>query len=164
MSQDRVFSIIGDSNVNRFTTNVNQRSCSDLASSQVISCGRIQVLAEALKRVRTESNVCIISCVTNFICDATGSGEVGPRVEPVIKEFRRIVTESCADNLSRKFCVCPPMFRTTPEWYSDGLPEVLQSFSTMLSTTRPSNLFLLPSFATPAFDPDGVHLTQYSGV
>ena len=37
-------------------------------------------------------------------------------------------------------------------------------FSQMMSSERPDNLLLLPSFPTPEYDPDGVHLTPYSGL
>ena len=51
-----------------------------------------------------------------------------------------------------------------PLWYREGLPEVLTLFSQTFSVERPANLRLLPSFPTPEFDSDGVHLTAYSGL
>ena len=37
-------------------------------------------------------------------------------------------------------------------------------FSTMMSIERPSNLLLMKSFSNPCLEPDGVHLTPYSGL
>lgn len=162
--QARVFSIVGDSNVNRFVGSVNRRSCPDLTDAQVLSCGRIQVLAAALEKVSPETTHCILSCITNFLTDAKGTSAAGLRVEPVIEEFLRIVSSSCSDFPARVFLVCPPMFRTTPGWYEDGLPEILQKFSTVMTSAKPDNLHLLPSFSTPTYEADGVHLTPYSGL
>ena len=56
------------------------------------------------------------------------------------------------------------MYRTNPLWYRDGLPEILGKFSSVFSVERPSNLFLMPSFSSPAFEADGIHLTPSSGL
>ena len=56
------------------------------------------------------------------------------------------------------------MYRVTPLWYREGLPEVLSLFSQALSRDRPGTLHLLSSFATPEFGPDGIHLTPFSGL
>ena len=56
------------------------------------------------------------------------------------------------------------MYRTNPTWYRDGLPEVLTLFSQIFNGDQPENLRLLPSFPTPAFETDGVHLTAFSGL
>jgi hypothetical protein len=164
-SQDRVFSIIGDSNVRRFNTHVNQRACSDLSKAQVVSCGKIHMLPEALAEVRSEVDACIVSCVSNFVCDTSSdASSVSVRVEGVIDEFRKFVSEACSLNPNRMYLVCPPMYRRSPLWYRDGLSEILNKFSSIMSSKRVSNLILLPSFARPELDPDGIHLTQYSGL
>jgi len=49
-------------------------------------------------------------------------------------------------------------------WYRDGLPEILVKFSSMLLDPASPPVSLLPSFGTPEFDADGVHLTAYSGL
>jgi len=58
--------------------------------------------------------------------------------------------------------VAPPMYLTHPVWYRDGLPEILTRFSASLSKAQ--GIRLLPSFATPDFETDGIHLTSYSGL
>ena len=49
-------------------------------------------------------------------------------------------------------------------WYQENLPEILISFSQAMSADRPPNLHLMSSFPTPALEPDGVHLTSFSGL
>ena len=58
------------------------------------------------------------------------------------------------------------MYRTVPQWYREGIAEVLIKFSSLYSavTDKPANLFLLPSFASPKLEADGVHLDPYSGL
>ena len=56
------------------------------------------------------------------------------------------------------------MYRSSPVWFREGLPEIMNMFSQTMSGEKPSNLHLLPSFATPEFKSDGVHLTAYSGL
>ena len=89
---------------------------------------------------------------------------VSKRIEPVFEEFCAILSNVCATKPGVSFLISPPMYRTTPLWYREGLPEVLTLFSQTFSFERPANLRLLPSFPTPEFDPDGVHLTAYSGL
>ena len=165
MSQDQVFSILGDSNVRRFVTSVNQRSCPDITKTQILSCAKLVLLPDVLLEVRPESTACILSCITNFICDApSGSANAAVRAESIIDDFRQNLVIACSANPSRFYLVSPPMYRKSPLWYRDGLSEILNKFSSLMSANRPSNLRILPSFPSPDFDPDGVHLTPYSGL
>ena len=61
--------------------------------------------------------------------------------------------------------ICPPMYRTTPLWYRDSLPEVMLTLSSLISKIeeRPSNLWVMPAFAKVQLESDGVHLNPYSG-
>jgi len=56
------------------------------------------------------------------------------------------------------------MYRSTPSWYRDGLPEILAKFSSMQTDSAGPPVILLPSFGTPEFDADGDHLTAYAGL
>jgi len=53
-----------------------------------------------------------------------------------------------------------------PVWYKSAMPEILTMFSNSFvkSVLGVSNLYALPSFPTPSFEEDGVHLTPYSGL
>ena len=89
----RCFSIIGDSNVTRNLTKVNCRSNPLMKASQVIPCGHLEVLSEALRQVRAESNVCVLSCITNLFTSIpdNAASPVSHRVEPVLTEFRDVI-------------------------------------------------------------------------
>ena len=64
----------------------------------------------------------------------------------------------------RQFLIAPPMYRERPLWYRDGLTCFLTTFSQMMSCGKPENVHLLPSFPTPSYDEDGIHLTAFSGL
>ena len=166
MAQLRVFSLIGDSNVRN---HVNKNSCRAnpaLKSAQVLSCGNAEVLISTLDKVRSSSTVCIMACVSNFLCDAEGPASIQSRVDPVLQDFFSALSGACAANPDRWYVVSPPMYRSFPVWYREGLPEIMKLFSQSFSqfSDRPPNMLLLPSFSTPEYESDGVHLTPYSGL
>ena len=158
------FTLIGDSNVQRFVTLVNRRACPDLDEAQVLTCGRLALLQQVLSEIEQESDVCVVACLTNFLTAATGSTSASVRVESILLEVQRLVVSSCIEFPSRKFLICPPMYRSSPLWYRDGLSSILGKFSSVLASDRPENLLLMSSFPTPSFEPDGVHLTPVSGL
>ena len=159
-----LFSLIGDSNIRRHITKNSERANPCIKSCQVVICGVKESFLPSLQKVRSESNVCIVSCVSNFITDAEGPVFVSQRVEPVLRELREVLDGVCAENPTRRYMVAPPMYRTNPLWYREGLPEIMSLFSQILTAEKPENLHLLPSFSTPEFDQSGVHLTPYSGL
>ena len=167
MSQDRVYSLLGDSNVQR---NMNTTNCRDrplMSEAQVIPCGRLDLLAESLCQVGESSNVVILSCVTNFITSSAESvSSVSNRVEPILRQFSHVLDDVAKSRPETLFLISPPMYRSFPLWYRDGVSEILQKFSSMMCS-KPSgvpNIHLLPSFPTPLFEADGIHLTPYSGL
>ena len=89
---------------------------------------------------------------------------VSKRIEPVIDEFRSYLFEAAQLHGTVEFMVSPPMYRKSPTWYREGLPEILTRFSSDLIREKPANVHLLPSFPTPDFEADGLHLTAYSGL
>ena len=107
-------------------------------------------------------NVCIVSCITNFITGCNGPTSITQRIGPTLQEFRSALVSACTANPNRDYMVSPPMYRTTPLWYREGLPESLTLFSGVMSQDKHENMFLLPSFPTPDFDQDGIHLTPLS--
>ena len=159
-----LFSIVGDSNITRHMSPLNCRDRPLMSGAQLIPCGRMVTLAESLKSVRIESNVVLLSCLTNFITRAVDiSSTVGVQVEPILSQFLGLVQVVCLERSETAFLVCPPMYRTTPMWYRDAMPEILQKFSEVMKS-RPQNLLLMPSFPRPSLESDGVHLTAYSGL
>ena len=159
-----LFSLIGDSNLRLHITKNSERANPNIKSCQVIVCGVKENFLASLQKVRPESNVCIVSSVSSFISDAEGPEFVSQKVEPVLREVRDVLHGVCADHPTRRFMVAPPMYRSSPLWYREGLPEIMSLFSQVLTSGRPENLHLLTSFSTPEFDQTGIHLTPYSGL
>ena len=154
MSVTRCFTILGDSNVKRHLNPMNCRDRPLMSGCQQVPCGRLSLLAEALKEIRPESDVCLLSCVTNFI---TGSEDAGSsisfRIDPVLREFVEALNSVSATQPDRIFLVSPPMYRRVPLWYRDNLPEVLTKFAEIMKLRGPG-IHLMPSFATPDFERD----------
>ena len=164
MSVSRVFTLLGDTNIRQHVNKNTIRANASLKSAQVLSCGNKEIFSETLSKVRVQSNVCIIACVSSFLSAADGSSTVSHRVDPVLHDFRASLDEACASFPDRFYLIAPPMYRSNPIWYREGLPEIMNLFSLVFRGERPKNLLLLPSFATPDFDSDGVNLTAYSGL
>ena len=164
MAQSRVFSLLVDSNVRTHVNKTSVRANPQMRAAQILTCGHVGVLRATLGKIRNESNVVIISCMTNFLTDAEGPESVSQRIDPVLQDVREVLDEFCQSHQAVKVLVSPPMYRVAPVWYRQGLPEVLTTFSQTMLSESPVNLRLLSSFATPAFQSDGVHLTPYSGL
>ena len=162
MSQ--IFTVIGDSNIRNHVNKNSIRANPSLKDAQVLSCGNFSIFPATLEKVRPKSTVVIVACVSNFLSDAQGPPTVSLRVDPVLQDFRAALHEVCSAHPDRYYLVSPPMYRTTPIWYREGLPEILNLFSQVLNPDKPPNLHLLSTFATPEFEADGVHLTPYSGL
>ena len=163
----RIFALIGDSNISPHVNKTSCRANPSLKSAQVLSCGHLDIFAETLSKVKPDVNVCIIACLTNYLTSAiapSAASTVSQRIEPVLHQVRSLLIELCQKQPERTYLISPPMYRVTPLWYREGLPEVLSLFSQTLSADRPSTMHLLPSFATPEFGSDGVHLTPFSGL
>ena len=91
------------------------------------------------------------------------SDSVSIRSEPVMLEFLEKLSQCCEARPDLTFLVCPPMYRRSPIWYREGLPEILMKFSSVMMS-RPATVLMMPSFSTPSFESDGVHLSAYSGL
>ena len=164
MSQPRCFSLLGDSNIRNIATKTNCRANPVLQSAQIIPCGNLQLLTPSLEKVRAETTVCVLSCLTNFLTSAEGPSTISHRIEPVLQDVLATLHDHCSSHPDRFFMVSPPMYRVSPIWYREGLSEILALFSQIFSCDKPDNLILLPSFPSPSFEADGVHLTAYSGL
>ena len=168
MSQQRCFSIIGDSNVSQNMTALNRRASPLMEECQVLTCRKLANLADCLRSMRSSSNSCIVSCLTNFLTDistrATPGASASARAEPVLEDIRSILAKFIAAHPDVMIFVSPPMYRQRPEWYRLGLAEILVQFSKSLSPLIGPGLHVLPSFPFPELEADGVHLTPYAGL
>lgn len=153
MSQVRVHTLIGDSNIRQHLNQTSRRASAAIKAAQFIPCGNAAIFEESLKNVRGESSVCIVSCLSNFIASITeGPESITQRIEPVLSDAQAALLEVCAAAPTRQYVVSPPMYRTSPVWYREGLPEILTLFSQLFSTDRPENLHILSSFPI-GYDP-----------
>ena len=163
-SQVRAFALIGDSNIHRHINKTSVRAHPSLKSAQVLPCGNLGIFAATMEKVKSDIDVCIVACLTNFLASADGPSTISHRINPVLEQICAFMSDFCIAFPERLFFISPPMYRTSPTWYREGLPEILTLFSQGFSTGPPANLKLLPSFATPEYDSGGIHLTAYSGL
>ena len=166
MSQQRCFSVIGDSNVRRNMTSLNRRASPLMEGCQVISCRKVSGLADSLRSIRTTSNAYIVSCITNFLTDISSrsSSSIESRVEPVLEEVCDVIVDYLQSSPDMLVMVSPPMYRSLPEWYHDNRSEIMLLFSKILTPARSKSFHLLPTFAGVDLEEDGVHLTPYAGL
>ena len=165
MSGQLRFSIVGDSNIRRHMNSTNCRANPAMSSAHVLLCNRMEVFSHSLRNVKKDSSICILSCVTNFLTSSEDvSSTISHRIDPVLDDFFSLILAACESNPDRHYLISPPMYRQSPLWYRDGLPEVLSRFSVAAKRHAHRGLGLLPSFPTPAFEADGIHLTAYSGL
>ena len=158
------FCLIGDSNVKR---NMTPTCCRDplMKSAQVIQCGRHEVFLQSLKNVKRDVTVCVVSCLSNFIVATEDTSDsVSHRIDSTLDDVFAKIAQECVDNAGRRYFISPPMYRRSPLWYRDGLPEILNKFSALSKVHSQPNLGFLPSFPTPVLEADGVHLTPFSGL
>ena len=115
MSQDRVFSLVRDSNVKLHMNPTNCRDRKAMVEAQVIPCTKLAVFQQCLRSVRENSDVCIVSCVSNFISDSdSASSSIAQRLDPIYKEFFLKLVEACNAHPARTYFICLPMFRKFP--------------------------------------------------
>jgi hypothetical protein len=162
-----VFSIVGDSNVRTHMNPTNVRDRPLMSAAQVIFCTKLAVFVQSMRSIKPEATVCILSCITNFLTDSSdSSSSAALRVGQAMDDFFARVVEFCTAHPGRRFFICPPMYRTTPLWYRDGLSEILTRFSASYASAavKAKNLHAMPGFPSPSLEKDGVHLTAYSGL
>ena len=162
--QLRAYALIGDSNIQRHINKTSVRASPCLKGAQVLPCGHVGIFPDTLSRIKADVDVCIMACFTNFLTSAEGPPPVSHRIDSVLQSMHSTVLEFCEAQPERLCLLSPPMYRALPLWYREGLPEVLTLFSSTFSANRPANLRILPSFPTPEFEADGVHLTAYTGL
>ena len=117
----KIFTVLGDSNIKRHLNPINCRDRPMMSSAQQIPCQKLEIFAESLRSVREESNVCIVSCLSNFMCSSDESATISLRLAPIFSEVFDRLRAACTENVNRAYLVCPPTYRKFPLWYRDGL-------------------------------------------
>ena len=58
--------------------------------------------------------------------------------------------------------LAPPLYRSKPLWYQNGLTQVATRFSSIFSTNKPPKLFLLPARGTTAWPTSSIVTLTFS--
>ena len=77
-----VFSLIGDSNVQRNLVDYNFGGREVMKNAQLIPCTSMSTFAACLPKVRPESNVLILSVLSNFRRDSESQSDPGIYILP----------------------------------------------------------------------------------
>ena len=166
MSQLRSFAVVGDSNVKRNMTPAASKGRPPMSTAKIVQCGRMSTLSTSLSSLPMDIDACIVACLSNLISASTDPqlSSLSTRVSPVIESFMEKIWAFAADRPEVQVFVSPPMYRTNPLWYRDGMSEIMLLFDARIQKDRPSNVWPLPSFSRPQLEADGVHLTPFSGL
>jgi hypothetical protein len=142
----RNFSVVGDSNIQRNLVDYNCSNRGEMRESQVLPCTSITTFEACLSKVRSEANILILSCLSNFLRDSESASDPSTRMSEVLKKFKSFLFPYCDSNPDLWIFVAPPQFSRKPLWYAESISlsiSLLQSIVFQDSTF--SNLFLLPS-------------------
>ena len=164
MSVTNLYSIVGDSNIRRNMTAMNIASRQTMATCQVLDCPSLNNLEGVLASIRDTSSVCIVSAISELLVDCEDRGTVQASVENVMSSLAGKLGIVCKARPGLSVMLAPPMYRTSPQWYRQHLPELANVFSEIFSKDRPRNLFLLPSFINQDLLDDGFHLNPVTGL
>jgi len=147
VEQKFVFSLIGDSNIQRNLVDYNCGTREEMRSAQVIPCTSMSTFSGCLPKVRPESTILILSCLSNFLRDSDSATDPGVRFTAVFEKFRSILFPFVSSNPDLYILVAPPQYSTTPQWYSSSIGIALQLLrSLIIDTSGFPNLLLLPAF------------------
>ena len=166
MAQLNFFAIVGDSNVRRHLSPPNTKGRPLWSNAKFIPCSKLSVLATALESAPPETDACVLACISNFLTASAPSAIASVRVKVPIQSFIEKAVSFARARPQVQVFACPPMYRTTPLWYRDGMSEIsITFFSSMHELEdRPANLWVLPAFSKASLEADGVHLDVYSGL
>ena len=80
-----VFSLILDPDLRCHVTKSSLRANPMLKSSQIISCGILDLFLASLQQVKQDSSVCVISCLAHLLASADGPSTVSLRIDPILQ-------------------------------------------------------------------------------
>jgi hypothetical protein len=142
----KIFSIIGDSNVQRNLVDYNCTGREDMRGAQLVPCTSIAIFEGALSKVRDETNVLIISCLSNFLRDSEPTSEASSRVTSTLEKFRSLLFPYCSTYPDLLVMIAPPQLSRSPTWYFDSFNLIMSLVkSVLMSSCSLENIHLLPS-------------------
>ena len=144
-----LFSILGDSNVQRNLVDYNCSDREDLRSAQLIPCTSFTTFPGCFPKIRAESNVLIVACLSNFLRDSESSVDPSVRITNTLQAVRDVILPYCDANPDLHVMLAPPQFSRTPVWYSEsiGLTQRLVK-AIIMDASELTNIHLLPSFSS----------------
>ena len=141
------FSVVGDSNIQRNLVDYNCGTREEMRSAQLIPCTAFPTFAGCLSKIRSESNILVLSCLSNFLRDSDSSSDPAVRITAVLEEFRSILFPYCDSNPDLTIMLAPPQFSRVPQWYAESLGLIMQLVnSVLIGPSVFQNLHLLPAF------------------
>ena len=159
-----LYAVVGDVNIRRNMTAMNVASRVNMASAKLIDCSTASSLVQALKTVPDNTSVCVVQCISSILASVQDTGSIFGTIDPILADFAGVLREFCSSRVDLQVTVAPPLYRLTPVWYRRHLPEIVQQFSSILSTNRPRNLHLLSSSVCQDLTDDGFSLTPIAGL
>ena len=163
MSQLRLFSVLGDSNVIQNMTTLNMASRESMKKAQLITCPASKDLPSAFEQIRAESNVFLYAAITEHLLAVPEGNTIYSTIDPFFCELRDLLFSLCSARPDLQVVLAPPLYRSRPFWYRQQLPEVATQLSKIFAASHPENFHLLPSFINQD-SVDGINLTPVSGL
>ena len=90
-----MISVVGDNNIRRNMTGLNLASHEAMKNSQVIDCSILASLDTALESVPSESTVCIVASITEFLVAAGDCGTIFFTIDPILATFAQKLHDFC---------------------------------------------------------------------
>ena len=142
-----VFSVIGDSNIQRNLVDYNCTDRDDMKSAQLIPCTSFTTFPGCFPKIKAETNVLIVSCLSNFLRDSESSVDPSVRITNTLQAVRDVLLPYCDANPDLSVMLAPPQFSRSPVWYADsiGIAQRLVK-TTIMDASELINVHLLPSF------------------
>jgi len=142
-----VFSVLGDSNIQRNLVDYNCSDRDDMKSAQLIPCTSFTTFQGCFPRIRAESNVLIVSCLSNFIRDSESSVDPSVRITNTLQAVRDVLLPYCDANPDLHVMLAPPQFSRQPIWYAESIGLVQRLMKTVImDVSELTNVHLLPAF------------------
>ena len=141
-----MFTVIGDSNVQRNLVDYNCSDREDMRSSQLIPCTSLSTFSGSFAKVRAETTILIISCLSNFLRDSSSSSDPSSRLTETYERIRGVLFPYCESNPDLMVMVAPPQFSREPVWYASSISMAVQMLTTQVfNMSYFPNLHLLPA-------------------
>ena len=90
-----MISVVGDDNARRNMAGLSIASREAMKSSQVIDCSVLANLEAALDSVRSDSTVCIVASITEFLVASGDCGTIFSTIDPILATFAQKLYDFC---------------------------------------------------------------------